>query len=76
MCVMLILIQHNTGNPYIKNYSFDFDFGPPWGRCDVTMTAVLGHLTSMDFGPEYKNWTFPAPDRLFDAPTSTFVADV
>lgn len=72
----LTLFQHSTRNKYIKNYSFEFDFGPPWGRCEVTMTAVLGHLTSTLFGPEYKNWNHPPPLALFNAPILTSVADV
>lgn len=69
-------VQRNTRNQYIKNYCFEFDFGPPWGRCDVTMTAVLGHLTSTEFGPQYKNWSHPPPSSLFNAPVLTAVSDV
>lgn len=68
--------QRNTRNKYIKNYCFEFDFGPPWGRCDVTMTAVTGHLTGTDFGPGYKNWSYPPPVTLFGAPITTFVSSV
>ncbi|KAL2271743.1 hypothetical protein VTJ83DRAFT_1114 [Remersonia thermophila] len=65
----------NTRNTYIKNYSFTFDFGPPWGHCDVTMTAVKGHLTAVEFPGDYKQWEFPPPDSLFDAPVLTVVPD-
>jgi len=68
--------QHNTRSQYIKNYAFTFDFGPPWGNCDVTMTCVTGHLTEQQFGPDYKDWRFPPPERLFDAPLHTVVNDV
>jgi DNA topoisomerase III len=61
---------------FIKNYSFDFDFGPPWGSCSVTMTSVVGHLTTMEFPQEYKNWQHPPPEALFDAPVSIVVPDV
>lgn len=68
--------QRNTQNKYIKNYCFDFDFGPPWGNCSVTMTAVTGHLTSTDFASGYKNWSYPPPVTLFGAPINTFVSTV
>ncbi|KAI1878085.1 uncharacterized protein JN550_000267 [Neoarthrinium moseri] len=65
----------NTQNKYIKNYCFDYDFGQGWGNCSVTMTAVLGHLTSTQFPPQYKDWKHPPPDRLFDAPVQTIIAE-
>lgn len=40
------------------------------------MTAVLGHLTSTEFGHEYKNWFHPPPVSLFNAPIVTSVAGV
>lgn len=40
------------------------------------MTAVVGHLTKTEFGPEYKNWFHPPPVSLFRAPILTSVADV
>ncbi|KAL2181757.1 DNA topoisomerase [Thermothelomyces heterothallicus CBS 202.75] len=64
----------NTRDAYIKNYTFDFDFGPPWGHCSVTMTAVKGHLTTVEFPGDYKQWEYPPPDRLFDAPIMTVVS--
>ncbi|RSL41743.1 hypothetical protein CEP53_012588 [Fusarium sp. AF-6] len=66
---------HNTRNKFIKNYSFDFDFGQRWGKCSVTMTCVTGHLTNVDFSPEYKNWSHPPPEALFNAPIVTSVYD-
>lgn len=68
--------QHNTRSQYIKNYGFDFDFGAPWGPCSVTMTAVLGHLTGLEFTPENKNWSHPPPESLFSAPVVTVVPQV
>ncbi|KAF3770002.1 hypothetical protein M406DRAFT_34535 [Cryphonectria parasitica EP155] len=65
----------NTRNQYIKNYCFQFDFGPPWGICEVTMTAVLGHLTSTDFEDGFRNWRHPPPVALFNAPILTSVAN-
>ncbi|CAH0049121.1 unnamed protein product [Clonostachys solani] len=66
---------HNTRNQYIKNYSFNFDFGQSWGRCDVNMTCVTGHLTQAEFTSEFRNWSFPPPEALFDAPIVTNVVD-
>ncbi|KAH6998765.1 DNA topoisomerase [Ilyonectria robusta] len=66
---------HNTRSQYIKNYSFDFDFGSQWGNCSVTMTCVTGHLTNVEFTPEYKNWSHPPPESLFRAPVVTSVHD-
>jgi DNA topoisomerase III len=56
------------GNPYVKNYEFDFNFRT-WGNCSVTMTSVLGHLTGLDFDPQFKGWRSCQPSSLFDAPT-------
>jgi DNA topoisomerase-3 len=69
-------LQSNTGHQYTKNYSFNFDFGPPWGNCNVVMTHVQGHLTTTEFGPECKSWQFPPPERLFDAPVYTTIDEV
>ena len=66
----------NTRVTHIKNYTFDFDFGQPWGTCSVTMTCVVGHLTNLDFPSDYKNWQFPPPDRLFGAPVNTIIQPV
>ncbi|KAI1478944.1 prokaryotic type I DNA topoisomerase [Daldinia eschscholtzii] len=72
---LLTHVQHNTPEKYIKNYVFEYDFGHPWGRCHVTMTSVLGHITSAVFPPEYKRWDHPPPDRLFDAPVNIIIAE-
>ncbi|KAI6091867.1 prokaryotic type I DNA topoisomerase [Hypoxylon rubiginosum] len=66
---------HNTPEKYIKNYGFDYDFGHPWGRCQVTMTSVLGHITAAEFPAEYKKWDYPPPERLFDAPVNIVIAE-
>lgn len=68
--------QHGTRNQYIKNYSFDFDFGQALGPCSVTMTCVTGHLTNVEFTSEYKNWSYPPPETLFNAPIVTSIHDV
>lgn len=64
----VITTRSVQGNPYVKNYDFSFNFRQ-WGNCDVTMTSVLGHLTGLDFPPEYKAWRSCNPSALFDAET-------
>ncbi|KAF6820447.1 DNA topoisomerase [Colletotrichum sojae] len=64
---------NNTRSQYIKNYGFDFNFGPPWNDCNVTMTAVLGHLTGLEFTEANKRWEHPPPESLFTAPVVTVV---
>jgi DNA topoisomerase-3 len=56
----------NSANRYVKNYDFTFEF-PTTGRCDVTMTSVLGHITNIDFPPAY-SWNKCVPGKLFTAP--------
>jgi DNA topoisomerase-3 len=51
----------------VKNYEFDYDFGPPWGSCSVTFTSVAGHVMSEDF-PETHAWGKCDPLALFEAP--------
>ncbi|KAL3488489.1 DNA topoisomerase [Aspergillus germanicus] len=65
---------HNiTGNPYVKNYVFDFNFEGRWGDCSVTMTSVLGHLTNVDFPRQYAGWASCPPAELFEAPINITV---
>ncbi|KAH8423294.1 DNA topoisomerase 3 [Aspergillus melleus] len=59
---------HVRGSQYVKNYVFEFNFGNPWGTCAVTMTSVLGHLTSLDFQRQYRGWLSCPPGALFEAP--------
>lgn len=40
------------------------------------MTSVLGHLTESDFGPGFRDWKHPPPERLFDVPIIHGVAKV
>ena len=74
--VLTIWQRSITGNQYVKNYEFDFQFGPPWGTCSVTMTSVLGHLTGLEFTQRYRKWHSCAPVQLFDADVVTEVAHV
>lgn len=50
----------------MKNYNFQYNF-PRWGECEVTMTSVLGHLYSQDFGPDCRSWNSCDPSALFEA---------
>lgn len=61
--------SRNSLYKYVKNYDFTYNF-PSLGSCEVTMTAVAGHVLSTDFGPEY-GWGKCPPGRLFDAPFLT-----
>jgi hypothetical protein len=63
------------GNQYLKNYQFDYNFGPPWGACSVTFTAVAGHVMDEDF-PESFGWGKCEPGALFDAPIVRRVHEV
>lgn len=65
-----------AGNRYVKNYEFDFSFGPPWGHCSVTMTSVIGHIHTLDFEQQYRKWNSCPPGQLFDAPTISYVVAV
>ncbi|KAI4751813.1 DNA topoisomerase III [Aureobasidium sp. EXF-3400] len=67
-------VQRNIqGNPYVKNYEFNYTF-PQWGHCSVIMTSVLGHLLSHEFEPQYKSWTSCDPSALFDARIEVLVS--
>lgn len=60
------------GNQYVRNYEFNFNFNQ-WGNCAVVMTSVLGHLTSLEFDPQYKGWKSCPPSALFEAAVHTTV---
>jgi DNA topoisomerase-3 len=76
--VLNSLQRQVRGSQYIKNYDFVFDFGHPWGTCQVTMTSVIGHLTDLKFPPDIERgeWKYPPPINLFSAPVRTTVAEV
>lgn len=40
------------------------------------MTAVRGHLTGAEFPSDFKDWSYPPPDRLFNAPIRTVIPSV
>lgn len=39
------------------------------------MTCISGHLTDAQFTSEHKNWNFPPPGTLFNAPVVVKVSD-
>eukprot|EP00842_Homolaphlyctis_polyrhiza_P006873 jgi/Hompol1/775/HPOL_002573-RA len=56
---------HPTQNKYVKNYEFEHRInGSP---CTVVMTALLGHLKELEFGPEWKAWRMGSLQQLFQA---------
>ncbi|WVF69806.1 hypothetical protein IAT40_004585 [Kwoniella sp. CBS 6097] len=66
----------DSRNRYIRNYDFDYNLPAPLGNgrgVEFTVTAVLGHLTSCDFGEEHRGWHSCDPFALFDAPILTHV---
>ena len=40
------------------------------------MTSVSGHLTKLHFGPEFNDWNYPPPERLFDGPVHVTIDEV
>jgi len=40
------------------------------------MTCVSGHLTGVNFDAQYKDWNYPPPETLFDAPVHVTVDEV
>jgi hypothetical protein len=40
------------------------------------MTSVLGHLTGLEFEPQYKGWKSCSPGQLFDAPVLDIIEEV
>ena len=63
------------GNQFVKNYEFDYNFGPPWGHCPVVFTSVAGHIIKEDF-PKAYGWNSCDPGALFDAPIERTVDEV
>lgn len=68
--------ESNTGNTYVKNYTFTYDFGGQWGNCDVVFTCVSGHLTDAKFEGNMSDWHNPGPKALFHAPIKVDVYEV
>ncbi|KAL7411436.1 DNA topoisomerase [Mrakia frigida] len=58
-----------TGNKYIRNYTFNYSLSDTSPPVHFTVTSVLGHLTQHDF-PATFGWNKCPPIRLFDAEIS------
>ncbi|GJJ71382.1 DNA topoisomerase III [Entomortierella parvispora] len=54
------------GSKFIYNYSFPYKIDNR-NMVEVTMTAVVGHLQSLDFHSQYRSWLTVAPVELFEA---------
>lgn len=94
--ITAILSENNfstrqTQHQYIRNYDFDYNLPPPIGRpggVDITVTSVLGHLTSLvcmrvcsltdckDFAEDFRKWHSCDPFALFEAPVTVSVSSV
>lgn len=61
--------SRRTDNKFIWNYEFAYN-SPVWGPCDMTVTAVSGHLTDIKFSPPYDKFDSDA-FQLFKAPIVT-----
>jgi DNA topoisomerase-3 len=59
----------------VKNYTFTYQFAPPWGNCHVTFTSVSGHIINHDFPNQFRKWEGCDPGALFDAPIERSVDD-
>lgn len=58
-----------TKNKYIWNYELGYN-SPVWGACELTVTAVSGHLTDIEFLPPFDDFNSEAV-QLFSAPIRT-----
>ncbi|RPA82069.1 prokaryotic type I DNA topoisomerase [Ascobolus immersus RN42] len=65
----------STASKYTKNYEFNFDFGPPWGKSQVVMSSVAGHTTSYDLPKEYGAWANYPCSIPFEAPCEITIDD-
>lgn len=59
---------------YCRNYDLTYNLAPH-GWVNMTITSVLGHLTSTDFPEQYRAWHSCDPVAVFDAPVETCVPD-
>ncbi|KAF9376415.1 DNA topoisomerase [Podila verticillata] len=63
-----------TNDKYTRNYEFIYRLGNG-NDVEVCMTAVRGHLTSLDFPKEYRKWYSCAPVELYEVPTVKFTSE-
>ena len=62
--------QRDGISKFNKIYEFEYQL---FGRkCQMIMTSVSGHLLSLDFVQQFRNWRSCTPVELFDAPVEKF----
>lgn len=64
-------VQNDTPCRFIKNYEFDY----PQTNSHFIVTAVVGHLTALEFPGQYRQWQSCDPGELFDAETMVYIPD-
>ncbi|KAJ3532555.1 hypothetical protein NMY22_g7701 [Coprinellus aureogranulatus] len=62
---------NDTQCRFIKNYEFDY----PQTNSHFIVTAVVGHLTALEFPGQYRSWQGCDPGELFDAETTVYIPD-
>jgi len=74
------LLSDNTQHARqgLNRYCWNFDFTYPLNgeMCEMTMTAVLGHMMQWEFPKEYKNWANTQVESLFTARLERRVGEV
>ncbi|KAK0546731.1 DNA topoisomerase [Tilletia horrida] len=62
---------------YCRNFDFTYMMTMNGRReqVEVTMTSVLGHMTELEFDPEYRKWSDCDPAQLFTAGVSVYLTE-
>lgn len=63
-------------NVYVKNISFEYKLPPHPQAIPFTVTSVLGHVNSTDFGDGLRGWRSCDPFELFNAEIHETVGEV
>lgn len=63
-------VQTRRSSPYVA----DFRYSLNQAECDMTVTAVRGHLVEIDFAEEYRKWNSVDPSILFSCPIKASIA--
>lgn len=58
----------------VWNHLFDYNLNGQ--QCEMVFAAVAGHLQSLDFTSQHKNWTSCSPIDLYTAPVVKYVPEV
>ncbi|KAJ1633552.1 DNA topoisomerase [Pavlovales sp. CCMP2436] len=70
--------QQRGVSMFNANHNFDYDFGPGsgWGKAQMVVTSVTGHLMNTEFDEKYTGWYSCDPVKLFfEAPVYKFVPE-